>query len=75
MFADIPYSVELRLEVDYKANSAGVVIDAIRCAKLALDRKIGGYLPVSSYFMKRPLVQYSDDQAKKIVEEFIKGRR
>jgi myo-inositol-1-phosphate synthase len=75
MFADIPYSVELRLEVDDKANSAGVVIDAIRCAKLALDRKIGGYLPVSSYFMKRPLVQYSDDQAKKIVEEFIKGRR
>ena len=44
MFADIPYSVELRLEVDDKANSAGVVIDAIRCAKLALDRKIGGYL-------------------------------
>jgi len=72
MFAEIPYSVELRLEVDDKANSAGVVIDAIRCAKLALDRKIGGYLPVSSYFMKRPLIQYTDDQAKKIVEEFIK---
>ena len=74
MFADIPYSVELRLEVDDKANSAGVVIDAVRCAKLALDRKIGGYLPVSSYFMKRPLIQYTDDQAKKIVEEFIKKR-
>lgn len=72
MFADIPYSVELRLEVDDKANSAGVVIDAIRCAKLALDRKIGGYLPVSAYFMKRPLIQYTDDQAKKIVEDFIK---
>jgi len=74
MFADIPYSVELRLEVDDKANSAGVVIDAIRCAKLALDRKIGGYLPVSSYFMKRPLIQYSDTEAKKIVEDFIKRR-
>lgn len=73
MFADIPYSVELRLEVDDKANSAGVVIDAIRCAKLALDRKISGYLPVSSYFMKRPLVQKTDEEAKKIVEEFIKG--
>lgn len=75
MFADIPYSMELRLEVDDKANSAGVVIDAIRCAKLALDRKIGGYLPVSAYFMKRPLVQYTDDEAKKIVEEFIKDKR
>ena len=75
MFADIPYSIELRLEVDDKANSAGVVIDAIRCAKLALDRKISGYLPVSSYFMKRPLIQYTDDQAKKIVEDFIKSKR
>ncbi len=75
MFADIPYSIELRLEVDDKANSAGVVIDAIRCAKLALDRRVGGYLPVSSYFMKRPLVQKTDDEAKKIVEEFIKSKR
>lgn len=75
MFADIPYSIELRLEVDDKANSAGVVIDAIRCAKLALDRKIGGYLPVSAYFMKRPLVQYTDDEAKKIVEDFIKKKK
>src|SRR4030043_2100115 len=73
MFADIPYSLELRLEVDDKANSAGVVIDAVRCAKLALDRKIGGYLDVSSYFMKHPLVQKTDDEAKKIVEGFIKG--
>lgn len=75
MFADIPYSIELRLEVDDKANSAGVVIDAIRCAKLALDRKIGGYLPVSAYFMKRPLVQYTDDEAKKIVDDFIKKKK
>jgi myo-inositol-1-phosphate synthase len=74
MFADVPYSAEMRLEVDDKANSAGVVIDAIRCAKLALNRRIGGYLPVSSYFMKRPLIQYSDDQARKIVEDFIKKR-
>ena len=74
MFADIPYSVELRLEVDDKANSAGVVIDAIRCAKLAQDRKMGGYLNVSSYFMKRPLVQVSDEEAKEIVEEFIAGK-
>lgn len=71
MFADIPYSMELRLEVDDKANSAGVVIDAIRCAKLALDRKIGGYLEVSSYFMKHPLIQKTDDEARKIVEKFI----
>lgn len=74
MFADIPYSVELRLEVDDKANSAGVVIDAIRCAKLALNRRIGGYLEVSSYFMKHPLIQRTDDEAKKIVDDFVKGR-
>lgn len=71
MFADVPYSLELRLEVDDKANSAGVAIDAIRCAKLALDRKIGGYLDVSSYFMKHPLKQRSDAEAKIIVENFI----
>ena len=75
MFADVPYSIELRLDVDDKANSAGVVIDAIRCAKLALDRKLGGYQEVSSYFMKRPLIQRTDDEAKKIVEEFIKNKR
>jgi myo-inositol-1-phosphate synthase len=71
MFADIPYSLELRLEVDDKANSAGVAIDAIRCAKLALDKKIGGYLSVSSYFMKHPLRQFSDAEAKKIVDSFV----
>ena len=72
MFADVPYSIELRLEVDDKANSAGIVIDAIRCAQLALDRKLGGYMEVSSYFMKHPLVQKSDDEAREIVERFIK---
>ncbi len=73
MFADVPYSIELRLDVDDKSNSAGVVIDAIRCAKLALDRKLGGYQEVSSYFMKHPLVQKTDNEAKKIVEDFIKN--
>lgn len=74
MFADIPYSLELRLEVDDKANSAGVAIDAIRCAKLALDRRIGGYLDASSYFMKHPLCQFSDAEAKIIVDNFIKSK-
>lgn len=73
MFADIPYSLELRLDVDDKSNSAGVVIDAIRCAKLALDRHLGGYQEVSSYFMKHPLVQETDSDAKRIVEAFIKN--
>ncbi len=75
MFADVPYSIELRLDVDDKANSAGVVIDAIRCAKLALDKRLGGYQEVSSYFMKRPLVQLPDDKAREIVEEFIRSKR
>jgi len=74
MFADVPYSIELRLDVDDKANSAGVVIDAIRCAKVALDRRLGGYQAVSSYFMKHPLIQKTDSEAKKIVEDFIKRR-
>ncbi|HUV81287.1 MAG TPA: inositol-3-phosphate synthase [Patescibacteria group bacterium] len=74
MFADVPYSMELRLDVDDKANSAGIVIDAVRCAKLARDRKMRGYIPVSSYYMKHPLVQETDDEAKKIVERFIAGK-
>jgi len=74
MFADIPYSIELRLDVDDKANSGGIVIDAIRCAKLARDRKMAGYIPVSSYFMKHPLIQKTDDEARKIVEDFVKGK-
>lgn len=75
MFADIPFSIELKLEVDDKSNSAGVVIDAIRLAKLALDRKKGGYLDVSSYLMKHPLKQKSDSEAHLIVEKFIKLKR
>jgi myo-inositol-1-phosphate synthase len=75
MFADIPYSIELRLDVDDKANSGGIVIDAIRCARVALDRKTGGYLEVSSYFMKHPLIQKTDSEAKEIVEKFISNKK
>jgi len=73
-FGDTPVNVEVRLEVIDSPNSAGVIIDAIRCAKLALDRGIGGpILEPSSYFMKHPPEQYSDAVAKEKVEEFIKG--
>ncbi len=72
MFADIPFSIELRLDVDDKANSAGIVIDAIRLAKLALDRKIGGPLiSASAYLMKHPPQQFTDEKARQMVEEFI----
>ena len=71
-FGGVPLNLELKLEVWDSPNSAGVVIDAVRCAKLALDRGIGGalYAP-SSYFMKSPPQQYTDDQARRMVEEFI----
>ncbi len=76
MFANIPFSIELRLDVDDKANSAGVVIDGIRLAKLALDRKIGGPLiSASAYLMKHPPQQYPDYIAKEMIEEFIKEKR
>lgn len=72
-FGDIPMNLELRLSVEDSPNSAGVVIDAIRCMKLALNNGIGGPLiEPSSYFMKSPPVQYTDAQAKENVEEFIK---
>jgi len=74
MWANIPFNIELRLEVDDKANSAGIAVDAIRCAQIGLDRKIGGALiGPSAYFMKHPPVQYPDSEAKEIVEKFIKG--
>jgi len=74
MFANIPYSIELRLEVDDKANSGGIAIDAIRLAKLALDKKLAGPLiSASAYLMKRPPVQFSDEKAKEMVEKFIIG--
>jgi len=73
-FGDIPLSLEYKLEVWDSPNSAGVIIDAIRAAKTAQDRGIGGpILSASSYFMKSPPVQYSDDQAKAAVEAFIAG--
>jgi myo-inositol-1-phosphate synthase len=71
-FGDVPLNMELKLEVWDSPNSAGVVIDAVRCAKLALDRGIGGpLLAPSAYFMKSPPVQYTDDQARSMVEDFI----
>jgi len=73
-FGDVPLNLELKLEVWDSPNSAGVIIDAVRCAKLALDRGIGGpLLGPSSYFMKSPPVQYHDDEAQRLVEAFAAG--
>ena len=73
-WANIPYNMEVRLEVDDKANSAGIVIDALRLAKIALNRKIGGpMIPASAYLMKHPPKQMTDPQAKVACEEFVKG--
>jgi myo-inositol-1-phosphate synthase len=71
-FGDVPLNVELKLEVWDSPNSAGVVIDAIRCAKLAKNHGLGGaLLGPSAYFMKSPPIQYTDEQARLMVEEFI----
>jgi hypothetical protein len=71
-FGNVPLNCELKLEVWDSPNSAGVVIDAIRCAKLALDRGVGGALTgPSSYFMKSPPQQFTDSQARELVEAFI----
>jgi len=76
LFGDIPMNLELRLSVEDSPNSAGVSIDAIRCAKLALDKGVGGpLLSPSSYFMKHPPEQYTDDEAHTRTEDFIAGRR
>ncbi|HZD16660.1 MAG TPA: inositol-3-phosphate synthase [Actinomycetota bacterium] len=73
-FGDVPLNLELKLEVWDSPNSAGIVIDAIRCAKVALDRGIAGPLiGPSAYFMKSPPVQFSDEAAREMVEEFILG--
>ena len=73
-FGDVPLNLEYKLEVWDSPNSAGVIIDALRCAKIALDRKIGGpLLSPSSYFMKSPPEQYTDEQAFTKVEQFIEG--
>jgi myo-inositol-1-phosphate synthase len=74
-FGDVPLNLEYKLEVWDSPNSAGVIIDALRCAKIGLDRKIGGaLLSPSSYFMKTPPVQYTDEQAHNKVEDFITGK-
>jgi myo-inositol-1-phosphate synthase len=75
-FGNVPLLVECKLEVWDSPNSAGVVIDAIRCCKLALNKGIKGSLTApSSYFMKSPPVQYSDDEAHKLTEDFIKQNK
>ena len=73
-FGDVPLNVELKLEVWDSPNSAGVIIDAVRCAKIARDRGIGGPLiGPSAYFMKSPPVQFHDDEAHRMVEAFAAG--
>jgi len=73
-FGDVPLNAEMKLEVWDSPNSAGVVIDAIRCCKLALDRGLGGTLVgPSAYFMKSPPKQIHDDEAREMVEAFIRG--
>ncbi|MFQ6099866.1 MAG: inositol-3-phosphate synthase [Anaerolineae bacterium] len=73
-FGEIPLNVELKLEVWDSPNSAGVVIDAVRCCKLALDRKLSGaIIEPSAYFMKSPPVQFTDDEARRRLEAFISG--
>jgi len=76
LFGDVPMNLDLRLSVEDSPNSAGVVIDAIRCAKQALTRKEGGilYAP-SAYFCKHPPRQYTDDEAHSMTEAFIRGER
>ena len=75
MFGNVPMNLELRLSVEDSPNSAGVAIDAIRCCKLALDRKISGPLiAISAFTMKHPPVQYTDTVAKEMVRIFIRGR-
>jgi myo-inositol-1-phosphate synthase len=76
LFGDIPMNLELRLSVEDSPNSAGIVIDAIRCCKLALDRKKGGILySPSAYFMKHPPMQLTDSEAHRRTEAFIAGKR
>ena len=74
-FGDVPLNLELKLEVWDSPNSAGVVIDAVRCAKLALERGLKGAIRApSAYFMKSPPKQFTDDKARQMVEDFIAGK-
>ena len=76
LFGGVPMNLEMRLSVEDSPNSAGIVIDAVRCCKLALDRGKGGILySPSSFFMKHPPRQYPDEKAYQLTEEFIKGER
>ena len=73
-FGDVPLTIEMKLEVWDSPNSAGVIIDAVRCAKIAKDRGIGGpIIGPSAYFMKSPPVQFSDEMGREMVEQFIVG--
>lgn len=75
LFGDVPMNLEMRLSVEDSPNSAGVVIDSVRCAKLALDRRQGGVLIApSAYFCKHPPKQFTDDEAFTMIEAFIKGK-
>jgi myo-inositol-1-phosphate synthase len=71
-FGDVPLQMEVKLEVWDSPNSAGVIIDAVRCAKLAMDRGLAGPITApSAYFMKSPPQQFTDDEARRMTEEFI----
>ena len=73
-FGDVPLTIEMKLEVWDSPNSAGVIIDAVRCVKIAKDRGIGGpIIGPSAYFMKSPPVQFTDEMAREMVEQFIVG--
>jgi myo-inositol-1-phosphate synthase len=74
-FGNVPLNLELKLEVWDSPNSAGVIIDAVRCAKIGLDRGMKGALVApASYFMKTPPQQFTDDEARRLTEEFIAGK-
>jgi myo-inositol-1-phosphate synthase len=74
LFGDVPMNLELRLSVEDSPNSAGVAIDAVRCAKVALDRGLAGAIEgPSAFFMKHPPVQYTDDEAHRRTEVFVRG--
>ncbi len=76
LFGDVPMNLEMRLSVEDSPNSAGVAIDSIRCCKLALKRGVGGALcSPSAYFCKHPPAQFPDDEAYRMTEEFIEGKR
>lgn len=75
IFGNIPCSIDLKLSVEDSPNSAGIVVDAIRCAKLALDKGIGGPIfSACAYFCKRPPIQMTDEKARKQLEDFINGK-